>query len=90
VTEQEMIDRGSAAGGLLSDPTLTAVAKTLMDTYLGNIVSTTPPEAEVREKAYYQIKGLQDIFAVLNQWVSIKDQILEARKEAEEDTNFEG
>jgi hypothetical protein len=93
MTEQDMIDRGTAAGELAKHPLFLAVANTLMDTYLGSIVNTAPTEGETREKAYYQIKGLQDIFAVLNQWVSVKDQILESRKENDEsteETNFEG
>lgn len=86
MTEQEMIDRGTAAKELGEHPLFLAVANTLMDTYLASIVNTAPTEGETREKAYYQIKGLQDIFAVLNQWVSIKDQILESHKEAEDNT----
>lgn len=85
MNEQQMIDRGTAAKDLLEHPVFVAVANTLMDTYLGSIVNTSPAEDKVREAAYYQIKGLQDIFAVLNQWISVKDQILEANKESEEE-----
>lgn len=85
MNEQQMIDRGSAAKDLLEHPVFMAVANTLMDTYLSSIVNTAPTENKVRDAAYYQIKGLQDIFAVLNQWVSVKDQILEKNKESEEE-----
>jgi hypothetical protein len=84
MNDTQLIDRGTAAKELVEHPQFQAVANTLMDTYLGSIVNTSPAEEKVREAAYYQIKGLQDIFAVLNQWVSIKDQILEAAKQAEE------
>jgi hypothetical protein len=93
MTEQEMIDRGTAAEELAKHPLFLAVADSLMDTYLGSIVNTTPTEGETREKAYYQIKGLQDIFAVLNQWASVKEEIFRSRKENEdspEENNFEG
>ena len=87
-----MIDRGTAAKEIAEHPVFQAVANTLMDTYLASIVNTAPTEGETREKAYYQIKGLQDIFAVLNQWVSIKEEIFRSRKENEdspEENTFE-
>lgn len=84
MNEQEMLDRGTAAGDLLNHPVFQAVSNTLMDTYLGDIVNSGPSESKTRESSYYQIKALQDVYAVLNQWAALKDQILQSRKEAEE------
>lgn len=83
MTNQEMIDRGSAAQDLLGNPTFQAVYKTLMDMYLNVLVQTAPNDKVSRESAYYQIRGLQDIVGVTNQWVIEKDNILESLKEAE-------
>lgn len=81
MNEQQMIDRGTAAKELLDNPTFQAVANALMDTYLGYLVSSAPNEKETRESAYYQIKGLQDVFGMLNTWVSAKDNILSSIEE---------
>lgn len=89
MNEQQMIDRGTAAKELLEHPLFQAVANTLMDTYLGDIVNSGPSEAKTRESSYYQIKAIQDVFAVLNQWYGLKEQILESRKEAEENSEEE-
>lgn len=89
MNEQQMIDRGTAAEELLKHPLFGAVANTLMDTYLGDIVNSGPSESKNRESSYYQIKALQDVFAVLNQWAALKEQILQSRKEAEENSEEE-
>lgn len=87
MNEQEMIDRGSAAQELLGNQTFQAVSKELMDIYVNTLIQTAPNDEKSRESAYFQIKSLQDVFAVLNQWVSAKDNILESHKEIQ--TNSE-
>lgn len=87
MTEQELIDRGSAARGILDDATFQAVYKTLIDIYLNTLVQTAPNDEKSRESAYYQIRGLQDMVGIMNQWIIEKDNILESRKETE--TNSE-
>lgn len=82
MNEQEMIDRGTAAKELLDHPILHACANALMDTYVGTLIGTAPNDNQSRESAYYQIKGLQDVFGMLNSWVSTKDNILASREEA--------
>lgn len=87
MNEQEMLDRGSAAQGILDSETFQAVTKELMDIYVNTLIQTAPNDSKSRESAYFQIKSLQDVFAVLNQWVSAKDNILESQKEIQ--TNSE-
>lgn len=89
MNEQEMIDRGSAAQGLLDNQTFQAVSKELMDIYVNTLIQTAPNDSKSRESAYYQTRALQDIFAVLNQWVSAKDNILESRKEIQNNSEEE-
>lgn len=89
MNEEEMINRGTAAVELLNNPTFQSAAKELMDIYFNNIIQTAPIDEKSREAAYYQTRALQDIFAVLNQWVSAKDNILEARKASEDNSEEE-
>ena len=89
LNEQEMIDRGTAARELLDNPTFGAAYKTLMDIYLNTLVQTAPNDKESRESAYYQIRGIQDMVGIMNQWIIEKDNILESLKETESNSEEE-
>lgn len=89
MNEQEMIDRGTAARELLDNQTFQAAYKTLIDIYLNALVQTAPNEAQSRESAYYQIRGLQDMVGIMNQWIIEKDNILESLKETESNSEEE-
>lgn len=89
MNEEMMINRGTAAVELMDNPTFQAAAKELMDIYFNTYLNTAPIDKEAREAAYYQSRALQDIFAVLNQWVSAKDNILEACKASENNSEEE-
>lgn len=87
MNEQAMIERGTAARELLDNQTFQAVAKDLMDIYINTFIQTAPDDSKARESAYFQSRALQDLIAVLNQWVVIKDNILDSRSEGQ--TNSE-
>lgn len=89
MNEDLMINRGTAALRLLEDETFQAAAKELLDIYFNNFIQTAPIDEKAREAAYYQSRALQDIFAVLNQWVLAKDNIIEARKASENNSEEE-
>lgn len=89
MNEETMINRGTAAMELMNNQTFQAAAKELMDIYFNTYLQTAPIDKEAREAAYYQSRGLQDIFAVLNQWIMAKDNILEARKASENNSEEE-
>lgn len=87
MNEQQMIDRGAAAKETLENPVFQAVAKDLMDIYINTFIQTAPEDTKARESAYFQSRALQDLIAVLNQWVVIKDNIISSREEGQ--TNSE-
>lgn len=77
---QQIIDRGQASEDLLNNPSFMQIFKDLMDHYINTMVSTMPNEKDAREAAYYQSRALQDIVGVMNQWITMRDQLLEEKE----------
>lgn len=80
--EQLMIERGTAAQELLNSQVFQAVSQALMDVYVGAFIQTAPEDEKTRSAAYFQSRALQDIHAMLNQWVAIKDNIMDSANES--------
>lgn len=74
--DSNFIERGNAAEHLLQSPTFMSVANTLMDTYMQDILRSDPKDTQAREVGYAQARAVQDIVGILNQWLTVRDQII--------------
>lgn len=73
---QQIIDRGQASEDLLNNPAFMQIFKELMDHYINTFVSTQPDQKSDRENAYFMSRALQDTVGVMNQWITMRDQLL--------------
>lgn len=76
MNDQQLVERGTSAQELLDNVTFQQVSKELLDHYIATFLSTSPTESDIRNSAYFQCRGLQDMIAVLQQWATIKDGIM--------------
>ena len=83
MNDQQLIDRGVAAQELLSNVTFQGLSKELLDHYIATFLATSPEDANGRNSAYFQCRALQDLIAVLQQWVYVKDNIINKTSEEE-------
>lgn len=83
MNDAQLIDRGNAAQELLNNETFHGLAKDLLDHYVSTFLATAPEQSEARNSAYFQCRGLQDLLAVLQQWVTVRDNILNNPTEEE-------
>jgi len=81
MTSEALVQRGSAAQALLDNDSFRQVTKALMDYYISAILASNPDDEKGRNAAYFSSRALQDLIAVLNQWVVIKDQIISNTEE---------
>lgn len=81
-----LIERGNAAENILKQDVFQAAMNELINIYVGGLLQTKPDQTKEREAAYASARAVQDIVGVLNQWVAVRDQILEniATEENEE------
>ena len=84
MNDQQLVERGTSAQELLENITFQQVSKELLDHYIATFLSTSPTEGDLRNSAYFQCRGLQDMIAVLQQWVTIKDGIMNTNTSEEE------
>lgn len=84
MNNETLIERGNAAEGLLKQPTFGVVVNELINVYVGSLLQTTPEQTKERESAYAGARAVQDIAGMLNQWVAIRDQIIENAQYNEE------
>jgi hypothetical protein len=73
------LNKGDAARRLLIDADFNAVFQELMDENLLIIANSKPNQEELREDAYFRLRGVQDIAYRLNTWVTVAHQ-LQARQ----------
>lgn len=81
MTTDEMVQRGTAAQELLNNDVFRNVTKDLLDYYINAVLQSDPNDTKGRESAYFSSRALQDLIAVLNQWVSVKEQIISNTEE---------
>lgn len=81
MNEDELVQRGTAAQELLKNPTFHEATKELLDHYVSTILATAPNDEKTRSSAYYQCRALQDLIAVLQQWETVKEQIISSQNE---------
>lgn len=77
MNNEYLIERGNAADNLLKQEALIAATNELINMYLAGLLQTTAEQTKEREMAYAGARAVQDILGVLNQWVAIRDQIIE-------------
>ena len=78
------IERGNAAEHLLTSEQYQMVTNAMVNYYLGSFVNSKTLDKESREASYHAVKAVQDMTGLLNQWVAIRDQIIEAINQNEE------
>lgn len=83
--EQQMIDRGTAAQEILAMPIFQATYNTLVNTYINTFFQSQVDQEEERKHAFYQMRALQDLLGIMNQWVAVKDNIMASNEEAVEE-----
>jgi hypothetical protein len=83
-TEENIINKGISAETLLKDTTFTSVLNELSNYYLQLIIQSAPEATKERDCAYFALKALQDVVALLNQQVGMRIQTEQAIKEAQE------
>lgn len=76
-----LIERGTAAESLLSDQAFNAVINDLLNYYVQTLINSTPDQDKQRDAAYFQTRAVNDVVAVLKQWVAIKDQLISSEQE---------
>jgi hypothetical protein len=69
------LTKGQSAARLHRDPDFNAAYQELLDQNLNTIVSSKPGQAELREDAYYRIRGIQEMAYKLNEWRVIAEQL---------------
>ncbi len=79
------IERGNAAEHLLKSQEFVLAANELANYYLSSIVNSKATDKESREASYHAVKAVQDLTGLLNQWVAIRDQIIEATNQENEE-----
>ena len=79
-----LIERGNAAENLLKQDVFAAAMNELINIYVEGLLQTSPEQTKKRETAYASARAVQDIVGVLNQWVAVRDQIIENINNKEE------
>lgn len=87
MNNEYLIERGNAAENLLRQEAFAAAMNELINMYMNGLLQTQPDQSKERELAYAGARAVQDISGVLNQWVAMRDQIIEniANQENEPD-----
>jgi hypothetical protein len=83
MNDQQLIDRGTSAQDLLNNDTFQRMSKELLDHYVATFLATSPDDEKTRSSAYFLSRALQDQIAVLQQWVYVKDNIVNKNIEEE-------
>jgi hypothetical protein len=82
-----LIERGNAAENLLKQEAFAAATNELINMYLAGLLQTSPDQTKEREMAYAGARAVQDIVGVLNQWIAVRDQIIENIATEENESN---
>lgn len=70
-----VLNRGQAAARLLRDQDFNDAYQELLDENLSSIVSSKPGQKELREDAYFRLRGIQEFAYKLNVWASSAEQL---------------
>lgn len=84
MNNEYLIERGNAAENLLKHEAFSLAMNDLINMYMTGLLQTQPDQTKEREMAYAGARAVQDISGVLNQWVAMRDQIIENLANEEE------
>lgn len=73
--EARVLARGDAAKRLLRDPDFNAAYHELLEENLQQIVTSKPAQRELREDAYFRIRGTQEVAYKMHGWVQMAEQL---------------
>lgn len=76
MSTDQLLQRGNAAEQLLDSDVFREVSKELMDYYVSSILQSNPDDDKGRNAAYFCARALQDLHAVLGQWIAVRDQVI--------------
>lgn len=80
--EQALLDQGQASKELLESAAFLNTLTRLSDAYSQGLFATTPQETKTRETYYYKTLVLNELMEALIQDVSVANEIIESRNEA--------
>jgi hypothetical protein len=79
------LTKGQAAARLLRDPDFNAAYQELLDQNINSIVTSKPGQHELREDAYYRIRGVQEMAYKLNEWRVVAEQLEASERQNDEE-----
>ena len=80
--EEQLLLMGNDADALLKQEGFMRVVNNLVENTFQSFVNSKPDESEIRESLYHQYRALILIMETLQQRVSVRDQIIEKRDDA--------
>lgn len=80
--EEQLLLMGNDADALLKQEGFMRVVNNLVENTFQSFVNSKPDESEIRESLYHQYRALILIMETLQQRVSVRDQIIEKREDA--------
>ena len=80
--EEQLLLMGNDADALLKQEGFMRVVNNLVENTFQSFVNSKPDESEIRESLYHQYRALILIMETLQQRVSVRDQIIERREDA--------
>ena len=80
--EEQLLLMGNDADALLKQEGFMRVVNNLVENTFQSFVNSKPDESEIRESLYHQYRALIMIMETLQQRVSVRDQIIEKREDA--------
>ena len=83
---EQLIERGNRGEALLHTATFHEAMAELVNIYMNSLLNTKPEQSKERESLYAGARAVQDITGVLNQWVAVRDQIIENAQYEEPDS----
>jgi len=82
LTQEEILRRGEVASFLLSEGAFTGFLVEMKTDLLTCIGNTQPDDQKLRTSLYYQHRGLVDLEATMNEYISAAQEII---RKAEQD-----
>lgn len=80
--EEQLLLMGNDADALLKQEGFMRVVNNLVENTFQSFVNSKPDETGTRENLYHQYRALILIMETLQQRVAVRDQIIEAREDA--------
>lgn len=85
--EQKQVEVGTASSDLLSNPFFQFLMTEMTNAYAAGMFNTKPEEAKEREGFYHGMKALQDIGGTLSHWVQVKEGLMAAMANEEQEVS---